>query len=227
MTAEAYTTELYRLLDLHANEANAAPMKRYMKNRFEFLGIKTPDRRTLTRQFIQKHGLPARPTLLPTLHRLYAYPFREMHYTATELAEKVLKTPTESELAVVDFLLSHNQWWDTIDMVATKIVSAWMWHNPSKRLEVFSRWNESPDLWLNRTAILFQLKYREKTDLNLLQEALQRHAASPEFFHRKAIGWALREYAKTDPEWVLEFVATNDLAPLSRRNALKNIDLVK
>ena len=94
---------------------------------------------------------------------------------------------------------------------------------PEETEKVIEKFSNSENIWLNRSTILFQLDYKQKTNLDLLFALCQRHSNSDEFFIRKAIGWALREYAKTNPSAVIRFVETNNLKPLSKKEALKNI----
>ena len=218
-----YLVDLQKLFHAHSNKENAEAMKKYMKDRFEFIGIKSSDRRVLIKKYVQEHGWPLRDQVENVVVGLYSLPYREFHYTAVEMAERLLKTTKVEDIHVIEYLLEHNQWWDTVDPVAVNIAGRWLKYHREFNNTYFNRWNESEDLWLNRTAILYQLKYRSETDLKKLSSAILTHATSKEFFIRKAIGWALREYAKTEPEWVRKFVADNDLSNLSRREALKHI----
>ncbi|MFN4150372.1 MAG: DNA alkylation repair protein, partial [Candidatus Sericytochromatia bacterium] len=109
-----------------------------------------------------------------------------------------------------------------VDIIATKIVPEYFKLYPDELLTQSKRLNEVENIWQNRISILFQLHYKNKTNRDLLSKYILNHSNSKEFFIQKAIGWSLREYYKTNPEWVIDFVNNNDLKPLSKREALKN-----
>lgn len=218
-----YLADLQKLFHEHEDDVKAITMKKYLKNRFEFLGIRSPERRELIRSYVTEHGWPLRDHIEDVIVGLYSLPYREFHYTAVEMADRLMTNTKIEDIHAIEYMLEHNQWWDTIDLVAVNIAGRYLKHHRELASTYFKRWNESNDLWLNRAAILFQLKYRKETDLQKLTAAILKHSKSNEFFHQKAIGWALREYCKTDPEWVKKFVADNELPNLSRREALKNL----
>ena len=116
----------------------------------------------------------------------------------------------------------NDSWWDTIDFISTKLVAQYFISFPEKRDEVIDRWISSGNLWLRRSAILFQLKYKDRMDIHFLVGIIERLIPSQEFFINKAIGWVLREYAKTNPGWVQSYVETTPLSNLSKREALKH-----
>ena len=205
----------------HANAQRAEPMKAYLRNQFECLGISGPQRKDLLRSFLAQYGqLPANQ--LPALAReLFALPEREFHYLALELLEKQLrKLPNTAPQLFIDLVLS-NSWWDTVDTLATRLVGAWFKSRPELYESHFQQYLQHPNMWVNRVAIISQLKYRQHTRTDLLHQAITKFATSREFFLQKAIGWALREYSKTDANYVRNYVATQYLAPLSQREALK------
>ena len=218
-----YLADLQKYLHGYANENNALPMKKYMRDKFKFLGIKTPYRRELIRYFVSNNGWPPREMVEGVVIGLYSLPYREFHYTALEIAERLMKRTIPEDIYIIEYMLDYNQWWDSVDFVATTLAGRWHKEHPGLSNKYFSKWNKSDDMWLNRAAILYQLKYKKTTDLNKLTSAILQHAGSKEFFHRKAIGWALREYAKTDPEWVKKFIVENELSGLSKREAMKNM----
>ncbi|MCK5077528.1 MAG: DNA alkylation repair protein, partial [Calditrichia bacterium] len=112
-------------------------------------------------------------------------------------------------------------WWDTVDFIATNLVGPLFEKYSELIIPYTKKWMDSGNIWLQRTSILFQLKYKEKTDFKLIIGFIQQCSSSNEFFIQKAIGWILREYSKTDASTVIEFVKNNKLAPLSEREALK------
>jgi 3-methyladenine DNA glycosylase AlkD len=120
-------------------------------------------------------------------------------------------------------MLITSSWWDSVDTISKFILGAYLEQFPTEIYTVVTRFSNAENIWLNRSVILFQLGYKSKTDFELLQKLCIKHSASEAFFIRKSIGWALREYAKTNPEAVLQFVHQTSLKPLSKKEALKNI----
>lgn len=152
---------------------------------------------------------------------------RELQYFAIELLIKTKKQWTVEDVTLIEYLVTHKSWWDTVDFLAAIIAGAWFKKFPEHIKPVTEKWNTSENIWLQRTSILFQLKYKKDTDLKLLSKYIKRLFSSNEFFVQKAIGWILREYSKTDPVMVQKFVDTEKLMPLSKREALKVIERKK
>lgn len=218
---QPYTLGLQVTLAAHANPAEAAPMKAYMRGQFDFLGIKTPKRRDLTRQFIAVHGLPRLSELDTILRDLWALPEREFQYAALGLVSRLKKQLPPEFTATLEFLIVTKSWWDTVDGIAGDLVGAMFKSYPQIRAQYLPRWRNADNFWLRRTCLLFQLGYKKATDFPLLCDIIRENLGSDAFFINKAIGWALREYSKTDPHAVREFVAQTNLHPLSAREALK------
>lgn len=215
-----YTEQLILYMKEHANSKEKQVMEQYMRNQFVFLGLRSPKRRLIYRDFVAEYGKPQ--DVMVVAQELYAQVEREFYYIAIDiLAKSVKKQPVE----VVDFyeqLIKTEPWWDTVDLLASTLVGGHFALHPELIEKYNAKWIDGDDIWLARTAILFQLKYKEKTDVALLFANCEKWLDSDEFFIQKAIGWALRQYAKFDAEAVLEFVESHALAPLSRREALKH-----
>ena len=205
----------------HANPTYAEAMSRYMKYNFEFFGIKTPARRVIDKAFATQHGSPSVEMLHEMLPELWQMAEREFHYFAVELAARCRFFRDENALPVIERMITQRSWWDTVDAISTELVAPYFRAFPAKTHETAHRWIESDNIWLQRTAIVFQRRHKKQTDTDLLFSLVTRRADSAEFFIRKGIGWALREYAKTDPEAVRRFVAAQPLSALSRREALR------
>lgn len=219
-----YVCALKAQFEANANPADAAPMKKYMRDQFEFLGIKTPVRAALQKQFIQEHGLPPLNELDTITRELWALPQREFQYTATSLLGKLEKKLEPEFITTVEHLIITKSWWDTVDTIAGNTVGAMFMRFPAVKRKYLKKWRNSNNFWLRRTTLLFQLGYKEETDFDLLCEIIKENLGSDEFFINKAIGWALRQYAWTNPAPVKKFVkATKELSSLSRKEALKNI----
>ena len=219
-----YIQPLLNAFEIAANPANAEPMQRYMKDRFEFYGIKTPQRREILRQFIKTHGLPPIEELEDVMEALYDQPHRECHYAALEICQKFQKQFKPQHLSLIEELTITNSWWDTVDVIAAHLAGPFFKKYPELIPEHTERWINSDNFWLQRVAILYQLGYKAKTDQERLFRFASLRADSKEFFIRKGIGWALRQYSYYNPEAVKQFVATTPLHPLSMREALKGIN---
>jgi 3-methyladenine DNA glycosylase AlkD len=150
-------------------------------------------------------------------------PEREYKYFAMELMVKMKKKAGHDAIHFYEGLLTRGSWWDTIDLIAPSLVGYHLRQFPEERQGYVDKWIHSGNMWLQRSSILFQLKYKKETDTRLLTDIILRLNYSKEFFIRKAIGWSLREYSKTDPAFVKKFVAEHELSGLSRREALKRI----
>lgn len=221
---QSYINELENLFRKNSNSENAFFMKKYMKDKFEFLGIKSPLRRELSRSFLQKSNLPPFSSIIDITTQLWNKPEREFQYFAQELLSKYLQQFDQYFTKYLEHLITNKSWWDTVDYIASNLVGP-HFQNHEELLKPMSKmWCDSDNMWLQRTSLLFQLKYKDQTDTTILFNYIQKHVNSKEFFIRKAIGWALREYAKTDPKSVIKFVDANALSGLSRREALKNIN---
>lgn len=211
-------------MDRHRNEENASPMKKYMRNQFDFFGIKSAERRSLCKEYLNNHLLPERKELHKIVKELWKLDERELHYFAIELLIKCKKQWTVEYASILEYLLTNKSWWDTVDYLAPHVAGPWFKKFPEQIKPITEKWNSSENIWLQRTSILFQLKYKEDTDLKLLSKYIKRISSPNEFFVQKAIGWILREYSKTDNAIVQQFADTEKLMPLSKREALKVIE---
>lgn len=202
-------------------------MKKYMRNQFEFFGIKSTERREMCNEYLKKHSLPERGELQKIIKELWNSEERELQYFAMELFAKCKREWTVEDVSLIEYLITCKSWWDTVDFIASNVAGLWLKKFPEMIKPVTEKWNNSENIWLQRTSILFQLKYKKDTDLNLMFKYIKRLSSSKEFFIQKAIGWILREYSKTDARAVKQFVDSQKLMPLSRREALKVIERKK
>lgn len=205
-----------------AETANGA--KAYMRNQFDFFGIKSPLRKQLVDSFFLEHSLPSPNELDEIIRSAWSHPCREMQYSAMELLFKVKKKATVASIHTYTYMITNKSWWDTVDFIAPKLVSAYFEQFPEQRNIILNSWLSSGNIWLQRSCILFQLKAKKKTDIDLLYEIIVQLAHEKDFFIRKAIGWALRELAKSEPEKVRNFVETHSISSLSKREALKHLN---
>ena len=218
-----YAVKLKSHFEKHADPSRAAPMKKYMRGQFEYLGIKTPQSKVLMKEFVSKHGLPPLGELNQILRDLWSLPQREFQYAAMNLLDKFKKRLPEKFAAILEYLIVTKSWWDTVDALASLAVGTHFKRFPKTREKYLKKWRKSKNMWLKRTAILFQLGYKQETDFDLLCDIIRENLGSDEFFINKAIGWALRQYAYTDSKAVKKFVKATELHPLSRREAMKHM----
>jgi 3-methyladenine DNA glycosylase AlkD len=219
-----YVASLKTLYEQNADPAQAAPMKKYMRDQFEYLGIKTPQNAALQKQFFAEHGRPPVSELDPILRDLWSLPQREFQYVAVGLLGKANKEIPAKFIKTIEYMLTTKSWWDTVDIIASGTVGIHFQRFPEVREKYLAKWRASQNFWLRRTTILFQLNYKQQTDFELLSEIIRENLDSKEFFINKAIGWALRQYARIDPKAVQKFVKSTPLQALSRREAMKHLD---
>ena len=215
MEAQMLLKELQNL----ANADDARAMKAYMRGRFEFLGVKTPARRKAAKAFFKKHG--GADIDWRFVRQAWEHPFREMQYAALDYLETRKNLLRPGDLPQLKKLAQSKSWWDTIDFLdrlAGGIIAGFPETRP-----VILQWSRDEDIWLRRLAIEHQLLRKDQTDQHLLEQILVNNLNQTEFFINKAIGWALRDYSKTNPEWVENFIRQHHgkMAPLSIREASK------
>lgn len=199
-------------------------MAAYMKGHFEYLGLTAGERRTESKALITLAKKMEPSELLDTAETLWSEPEREFHYVGMDLMRAGAKSLRPEDLDRVRGLITATPWWDTVDSLAIHTIGTLVRQNRALAEEM-DMWVESDDIWIARTAILHQLMYKADTDTNRLFTYCEMRMADTEFFLRKAIGWALRHYARTDPDAVRSFVQRNEasLSGLSKREALKNL----
>jgi 3-methyladenine DNA glycosylase AlkD len=220
-------TVVERLTTVYAAAADperAATQRAYMRNVAPFLGLTSPDRRTLSRTVLAGVPRPDERDLAAVALRCWRLPEREYQYFAVDLLRRHVTNCSSGFLPVVRHLLTTVPWWDTVDLLSAHVVGGLVAADRGLTAEM-DAWVGDPDPWLVRAALLHQLRYRQRTDTDRLFGYCLRRGGHEDFFVRKAIGWCLREYAKTDPDAVRTFVAENErrLAPLSVREALRTI----
>jgi 3-methyladenine DNA glycosylase AlkD len=218
-----YLLPLENILKQHVNKERAAGTKAYLLNQFEFYGIAIPVLRKLCKDFIKLNPLSSIADVEKIVKEAWQLPEREWQYFSIELLSHYKKQWKISTIRLIEYCITHKSWWDTVDTIADAWAGEYFKLFPEKIINVTGKWNQSNNMWLQRSSLLFQKKYKQTTDTKLLSNYIKHLTPSNEFFIRKAIGWILREYAKTDPQWVQQFVELNkELSPLSKREALKH-----
>jgi 3-methyladenine DNA glycosylase AlkD len=224
----SYAKSLELRLRAHANPESARPMQAYMRDLFPYLGIRSPECTALIKAFVQEQTAPEGEALTEAVRELWQLPEREFQYAAIHLLEKQKKGLQAEDIKLFEDLVTSKSWWDTVDTLASRLIGGQLFIRYPELIAAYTeRWIQSDNLWLQRTALLFQLSYKNRTDAARLFDYIRRTSASREFFLRKAIGWALREYSKTDEAAVRSFLDETELSPLSRREALKYVSQKK
>ena len=211
--------ELLENLKAVANPDDAAAMKAYMKNKFEFLGVKSLARRKLTKTLFKQQTNSVIDWNF--INESWDNPYRELQYAALDYLEIRKKLLTPSDLPRLKKLAQTKSWWDTIDFL-DRLVGSIIAQFPETKATILS-WSCDEDIWLRRLAIDHQLLQKEKTDTELLEKILVNNLSQTEFLINKAIVWALRDYSKTNPNWVRDFIERHqtEMAALSIREGSK------
>ncbi len=210
-----------------ADPERAVQQQAYMKSNMPYAGLGAPQLRKVCRQAFLDHPPADADVWLAAVMELWrSAEVREMRYAAIELLNfnrynKAWLTP--AALPQIRELVTDGAWWDYVDTLASNTVGGLLKRFPSEVTPALYTWAEDDDLWIRRTAMLAQLKRGEATDTKLLYHAIEHSMHDKDFFARKAIGWALRQYSRTDPEEVIRFIQSRreTLSPLSKREGLK------
>ncbi len=206
----------------NANAEQAIPMENYMKNNFTYLGIKTDARRAIFKSNYEQNKAEIKVDFRNIAWELFQMKEREFHQCAIDLLVKEWKKNyVLQDITFIEQLIVTNSWWDSVDTIAKYILGGYLLQFSSETLKVVERFSNSENMWLNRSAVLFQLSYKDKTNFEILKSECEKHKDSNEFFIQKVIGWALRDYSRFNPNGVETYVNSTNLKPLSRREALR------
>lgn len=227
-TGDVLITALHDAFAAQADPARASDQQRYMKSSMPFHGLTAPQVRLAVRDAVAAHPLPDRTAWLAAVARLWdGATHREQWYAALGVLRhrryRAWASVADDELiGLLRHLVTTGAWWDVVDD-ASHVAGDLLRTDRATMTAVLRGWSREPNVWLRRVSIIAQLGHRGDTDLALLTHAIEGSLDDQDFFARKAIGWALREYSKTEAAWVRDFVAAqaSRLSPLSRREALK------
>lgn len=211
---------IFKLLSA-GNPLKAPGAEKYMKCQFKFLGIDSPSRKRIMKEFFEEYGLPDIKKLEEFSVMLWQREEREFQYCAVETLDRMAARLRSEDIHWIEKLITSKPWWDTVDGIAAWACGKYFKLYPAQIPVITESWMNSGNIWLQRSVLLFQLKYKKDTNTELLAKTIIQMADHKEFFIRKAIGWILREYSKTDKSWVREFINNHKLSTLSYREAAK------
>lgn len=216
-------SELSSSFEENISVENALKMEAYLKGQFKLYGIKAPLRKEILKPFYPEVKLLNKDDFKVLINRLWDGEYRDHQYAAMEFLQKNKKKLDSSDVPFIERFIVTKSWWDSVDMLASHMVGHLFKSNIGLRNKWIEKWMSSDNIWLQRTCLIFQLKYHKETDLDLLKSLILELKPINDFFIQKAIGWSLRQAARFYPDDVIEFVDENgDLSNLARREALKH-----
>ena len=221
--AENTIKELTKVFQKNEDKEIAVGAKAYMRNQFEFYGIKSPRRKEILKNiFISARTLDLNETQ-HIVNWCWKRDEREYQYFAMELLYRAKRKWDSSAINLAHKMIINKSWWDTVDYISSNIVGHFFDVFRARENSTIRTWAADGNMWIRRCSIIYQLKRKGNINLELLTFAIHEQEGIKEFFLQKAVGWALRQHAKTDPDWVVNFTQQNLLSPLALREALKNI----
>jgi 3-methyladenine DNA glycosylase AlkD len=217
--------ELEKQFKIHSNTENGLAMSKYMKDRFPFYGIKSELRKEIQKQWIanlpkdlksdERWGL---------IRELWEKEQREFHYVAIDwLNSWNKKFIEEGDSEQLHFLITNRSWWDSVDSIASNYLGKYCQKFPVLSKNLIEKWRYDDNMWLNRSCLIFQLKYGNAVDFDLLKALITQYQPVKEFFIQKAIGWSLRQYSKFNPDAVRVFIDDIKLQGLAKKEGSKYI----
>ena len=221
----AIATRAQELLAEAGDPSRAGAMAAYMKTTTQFYGVTSPERATISRVLLREFPATRRIEYEAAVRSLWRGSHREEKYLAVSYARSFPRYVTLSSIPMYQMMITQGAWWDFVDEIAAHLVGTVLFNQRTKLTPRMEAWTTSADMWLRRTSILAQLRHKAETDTTLLDITCTTNLGSMDFFIRKAIGWTLREYAKTDPAWVLEYVLRHEaeMSGLTKREAMKHL----
>lgn len=211
--------DIFDAFRLSANPELAKSMKAYMRGQFDYLGIQSPLRKKISRDFIKTQKIVD----WVFIFKCWEQPYREFQYLAIECLDKLKASLKPQDISNLKILITTKSWWDTVD--GLDVIVGIIALNYPEVTDTITKWSTGENIWLRRTAIDHQLLRKDKTDTALLERIIIDNLGTSEFFINKAIGWSLREYSKTNPDWVRTFITKHKakMSQLSVREGSKHL----
>ena len=223
----ALVQEIQSALENAKDPSRVEQMEAYMKNHFSFIGVMSGPRKAIFQQFKPQLQKLSSEQSWEFIYECWVNPYREVQYIGIDhLLSYYKKNAQPSYGQHFTFILSNQTWWDSLDLIASHSVDQFARKFPSEFLELAQEWESSDNFWLHRTLLIHQLKFKQQTNLALLQYYIHTFKWNKEFFIQKAIGWSLREVSKWNPDWVRKLVDSENLNGLAKREAMKYVPMV-
>ncbi|MCH4166021.1 MAG: DNA alkylation repair protein [Lentilactobacillus diolivorans] len=208
------------MFTMTGNSENQIYMEKYMRNQFKFLGLKAPERKAQSKSFIKSSKKAPLNEVLAEIETLYQRPFREYQYVAIDIGDANVKRLTFDDIQTLTKYIQIKSWWDTVDSWR-KTFEKYARLHPEQKERVFNLFYQHDNFWMRRVAITLQLLEKETLDTGLLTKAIEYDIETNAFFIQKAIGWALRNYSKFNPQWVTTFMSEHQLSKLAVKEGSK------
>ncbi|MCB1179534.1 MAG: DNA alkylation repair protein [Leptospiraceae bacterium] len=211
--------DLTNVYQKNSNKAKATQMSAYLKNLFPFFGIPKPTRAIINKPFLAELKKDSELNW-KLIFELFNKEEREYHYFALSYIRAMEKKLQQKYIKNFEKLIQMKSWWDSVDDISHSIGVLALKY-PELKDTYLQKWMESKNIWLKRITLIFQLKFKDKTDFEFLKQSILHNKDTDEFFLNKAIGWALREYSKMNPKAVKSFINSTPLSKLSIREGSK------
>ena len=221
MEVHLFLHSLEKEFNKYSNDAIAESQKKYMRNQFEFHGLTANKRREIQNLLLKSFQIKNLKKIVPLLWNKKQ---RDYQYFAQELVFMNQKNFHIKDIELFEYMIENKSWWDTIDFLSPKILGTYFQLFPNEIEKNIKKWIQSNNIWLQRSCIIFQLKYKENLNTQLLETIITSLLNTNEFFINKSIGWILREYSKTNKKWVIDFIKKNKLNRLSSKEALRYLN---
>lgn len=214
---------LEELFEPYRNAKRAETAQAYMKGNFSFIGMRSELRRTAQKGWVDSlKNIEDRSVRWEIIRALWDKEERDYHYVAIDyLNSWPKKYFSEEDAADLEWMLGENSWWDSVDAIASNYLGKWARAYPRKARETFEKWRYNDSFWLQRSCLIYQLKYKDEVDSAYLEDLIRQMNSNKEFFIQKAIGWSLRQLSKFKQEEVIRILANNPIKGLALREASK------
>ncbi|WP_430405893.1 DNA alkylation repair protein [Fluviicola sp.] len=223
---EEAVDQLTELFEPFRNAKRAQTASAYMRDQFPFIGMRTEIRRSAQKSWIDSlKTLEDRVLRWSIIRALWEKEERDYQHVAIDLLNSwPKKFFSEDDAVELEWILNRKSWWDSIDSIASNYLGKWALVFPEKARETFEKWRYHESFWLQRSCLIYQLKYKDEVDTAYLENLIQQMNSNPEFFIQKAIGWSLRQLSKYKPEEVVQILANNPIKGLALREASKYLN---